>query len=261
MLSDNSYSDTKSTQQGNKGAVLRAVYSLFCYGATLASLICYIVFVSDVCPYFSANSSAGDGSIFAAVTINVLLLTLFGVQHSIMARQKFKCWIQQYIDPSVERATYCLATALVLLTMVFGWQGIPGTVWNVDSEYTVFLLRVIGVIGWVILLLATFQLDHFELFGLRQTFSQLVGKPIPKARFKTPGLYRIVRHPIQLGVLIGTWAVPAATLGHIFFAVGISIYILIGLFFEERDLIKEFGNDYRIYTKRVAKLIPFFKYL
>lgn len=260
MLSNNSYSVLPNTQKNSKMTlVLRMIYAIFCYAATLASLTCYIVFVSDICPHFSANYSAAEGSIFSAVVVNLSLLALFGVQHSVMARQKFKRWITQYIDTSVERATYCLATAAVLLTMVFGWQGMAGIVWSVESEYSNLLMRVMGAGGWAILLLATFQLDHFELFGLRQTFSQLRGKSMPVPRFKTPGLYKIVRHPIQLGILLGTWLVPVATVGHLFFASGITVYILIGLYFEERDLVKEFGNEYRIYIKRVAKLIPFSK--
>lgn len=239
------------------GNVVCFIYSLLCYGATLLSLVSLIVFVSGVCPHLDVNKATGGISTGWALCINLSLVSLFGIQHSVMARKTFKAWSKQYIDPSIERATYCLATAAVLIIMVFFWQPMAGELWSLEAGYAIAMVRVVGVVGWLVLLVATFQLDHFELFGVRQTYALLRRQPILAQHFKTPGLYRLVRHPIQLGVLIGVWAVPAATLGHFVFAASISVYIFIGLYFEEKDLIAEFGESYREYKRRVAKLIPF----
>lgn len=233
------------------------VYSLLCYGATLLSLASLIVFVSGVCPQLDVNKVAGETSAGWALLINLGLVSLFGIQHSVMARKGFKNWLKRYVNASVERATYCLASAAVILFMVFFWQPMAGEFWSLDAPYAIAMVRVLGVLGWLLLLAATFQLNHFELFGLQQTYAQLRRQPIAAQQFKTPGLYRVVRHPIQLGALIGVWAVPVATLGHFVFAASITAYIFIGLYFEEKDLIAEFGEGYREYKRRVAKLIPF----
>lgn len=237
--------------------VARFAYSLVCYGATLLSLVSLIIFVSGICPHLDVNKVAGDTFTGWALLINLGLVSMFGIQHSIMARKTFKAWLLQYIDPCIERATFCVASAAVILIMVFGWQPIAGELWRLEDAYAVVSVRIIGGMGWLVLLVATFQLDHFELFGLRQTYARLIGQPVPHQQFKTPGLYRLVRHPIQLGALIGIWAVPSATLGHFVFAISITVYMLIGLYFEEKDLVAEFGDSYREYKKRVAKLIPF----
>jgi len=232
-------------------------YSLLCYGATLVSLISLIVFVTGVCTQLDVNAAPDQTSTAVALISNLALVSLFGIQHSVMARKRFKIWLLRYIDPSVERSTYCLASAVVILVMVFFWQPMEGDLWRVEDTYLVFGIQMFAVTGWLILLLATFQLDHFELFGLRQTFERLRLKPARAPAFKTPGLYRWVRHPIQLGVLMGVWAVPVSTAGHTVFAASLTLYVLIGLYFEEQDLIAEFGDTYREYKERVAKLIPF----
>lgn len=233
------------------------IYSLLCYVASVASLICFIVFVSDVWPQLSVNNQQTTMSTPTALLINLGLLLLFGIQHSVMARQGFKRWIKHYIGDSVERATYCLGTAVVIFVMIHFWQPMSGMIWQVDNPTAVMAIRTTGLLGWGILLLATFQLDHFALFGLRQTFAPLRGNPIPQAQFKMPGLYKLVRHPIQTGVLIGIWAVPVSTTGHLVLALGMTIYIFVGLYFEEKDLVREFGDTYRDYKTRVAKVIPF----
>lgn len=141
--------------------------------------------------------------------------------------------------------------------MAYLWVPFGATIWHIESQSLANIIRGIAFFGWAFLLAASFQLDHFELFGLKQTFLPLIGKQMQDTHFRTPGIYKLVRHPIQTGVLIGMWFVPTATLSHIFFATGITIYIFIGLYYEERSLIASFGDDYRNYKKRVKKLIPF----
>lgn len=232
-------------------------YSVLCYLASVASLVCFIVFVSDLCPHYTVNRQQTGGSAASALLINLGLLLLFGLQHSVMARQGFKNWIKRYIGDSVQRASYCLGTALVIGVLTFYWQPMAGLVWQVENTTLVAGIRTVAALGWGVLLLATFQIDHFELFGLRQAFTALRGGDGPRPAFKMAGLYRLVRHPIQTGVLIGIWAVPASTSGHLLFALGMTVYIFIGLYFEEQDLVREFGDTYRDYKQRVAKVIPF----
>ena len=174
-----------------------------------------------------------------------------------MARPAFKRWFTGFIDPSVERSTYVLATALVIAGMCHLWIPFGSVIWQVESEIGVYIIRGIAVFGWVFLFLATFMINHFELFGLRQTLDPLQGKSTPAATFKVSGFYKIVRHPIQTGVLIGIWAVPVSTVSHIVFASGITVYIFVGLYFEEKDLIQEFGESYLDYMQRVKRVIPF----
>lgn len=238
-------------------AIAAFAYSLLAYALSLVSLSTFIVFVSGLCPHFSVNALSKGESLGYALTVNTGLLLLFGLQHSVMARKRFKHWLIRYIPESTERATYCLGSSLALVALPLFWVPMNGTVWDVSASSVTWLVAGIGTLGWGLLLVATFQLDHFELFGLRQPYSRLVGKPMPEARFKTPGLYKVVRHPIQLGVLIGMWAVPASSVNHLVVAGGMTVYILIGLYFEEKDLIAQFGRHYRDYKQQVAKLIPF----
>ena len=157
----------------------------------------------------------------------------------------------------MERSTYVLSTALVIAAMGYLWVPMGVVIWQVDSESTALVIRGIALFGWTLLLIATFMLNHFELFGLSQTFNPLIGKSQPEDNFRSPGIYKFIRHPIQTGVLIGMWAVPLSTTSHLMFAGGMTIYIVVGLYFEERDLIRNFGNDYLDYMKRVKRLIPF----
>ncbi|MDF1643301.1 MAG: isoprenylcysteine carboxylmethyltransferase family protein [Pseudomonadales bacterium] len=233
------------------------VYSLICYAAGVASLIFFIFFVNDIFLGKTVNTLVDIESPLQAVLINVLAISLFGIQHSVMARASFKQWLTQYIHPSMERSTYVLSTALVIVGMCYLWVPFGSVIWNVDSEMVALIIRSVAVLGWAFLLIATFMLNHFELFGLSQTFNLLTGKPKAKSQLRMPGFYRIVRHPIQTGVLIGMWALPASTTSHLLFAGGITIYIFVGLYFEEKDLVQEFGGSYVKYMKRVKRVIPF----
>lgn len=233
------------------------IYSLICYGAGVASLIYFILFVSDLWLTNTVNTLVHSSSLAYVIGINTLALLLFGMQHSVMARPAFKRWLTRFIDPSIERSTYILATALAIGGMCHLWIPFGSVIWQVESDMGVYLIRGVAVFGWVFLFLATFMINHFELFGLRQTLDPLQGKSAPAISFKMSGFYKIVRHPIQTGVLIGVWAVPVSTASHLVFAAGITIYIFIGLYFEEKDLIQEFGETYLDYMQRVKRVIPF----
>jgi len=239
------------------GTSLLFVYSLLCYAATLVALVYFIVFCSGLYDPISVNRQGSEHGSFTALLINFLLLLVFGVQHSVMARQSFKSWLSKFLPSSVERSTYCLASAFALAIIPFGWQPIGGLIWEFSSPWIIYAIHGGSAFGWGVLLLATFQIGHFELFGLKQSYYSMVGRREPEVSFKTPGLYRIVRHPIQLGVLMGMWLVPTSTSSHLMLSIGMTLYILVGLYFEEKDLVSEFGLRYREYRQRVAKLIPF----
>lgn len=233
------------------------IYSLICYGAGVASLVYFILFVNGFWLPKTVNTLEPSAPLVTIIAINSLALLLFGMQHSIMARPVFKRWFIHFIDPSIERSTYILATAVAITGMCYLWIPFGTVVWQVESEISVYFIRGIAVFGWVFLFLATFMINHFELFGLRQTFDPMQGKLTPVATFKKSGFYKIVRHPIQTGILIGVWAVPMSTTSHLVFATGISSYIFIGLYFEEKDLILEFGKTYQDYMQQVKRVIPF----
>ena len=192
-----------------------------------------------------------------AVLVDLLLLAAFGIQHSVMARRSFKQWWIRVVPAAVERSTYVLATCAVLALMVCFWMPIEAPiVWRVEHGAGAELLWSVFGIGWVLVLASTFQIDHFELFGLRQVFARLTERSAPEGRFMTPLLYRYVRHPLYAGLLLTFWSVPVMTVGRLLFALGFTVYILIGIAFEERDLVRQFGDRYRAYREQVGMLIP-----
>ena len=236
---------------------IKVIYAVSCYLISMLGLVYFILFMSDLFIPSTAMSRTVDLPLELALLINFGLLLLFGLQHSVTARPKFKLWLKQYMDPSIERATYCLATGVILGFMCCTWAATSGMVWSVESPALVIAIRALGAFGWLILLIATFNIDHFELFGLRQVYSQFTGKPMPVMTFKMSGLYKWVRHPIQTGLLIGMWSVPQSSSTHFIFAMGMTIYVFVGLYFEEKDLIREFGQTYCDYIKNVGKVFPF----
>jgi protein-S-isoprenylcysteine O-methyltransferase Ste14 len=237
--------------------ILRFVYSLICYAAGVVSLIYFIIFVNDLFLTKTVNTLTQIDPTPSAILINLFAISLFGIQHSVMARGAFKQWLSGFIHPSMERSTYVLATALAIGAMCTLWVPFGPVVWQVESPMGIILIRSFALFGWGFLLLATFLLNHFELFGLSQTYNPMQGKAQPVKHFRTPGLYKIVRHPIQTGVLIGMWSVPVSSMSHLFFAASMTLYIFVGLYFEEKDLVREFGSTYRDYMLRVKRLIPF----
>ncbi|WP_171136533.1 MULTISPECIES: methanethiol S-methyltransferase [unclassified Ruegeria] len=190
-----------------------------------------------------------------AVVINFGLIFLFGFFHSLMARQAFKSWWTRIIPADAERSTYVLQSALFLILAMWQWRPLPETIWIVDGALA-WLTYGICALGVFLVLLSTFLIDHFELFGLRQIWTANRSQPMPKPQFRTPGLYRFVRHPMQFGVILVLFGTPHMTVGHALFAGLMMVYVMIGLWFEERSLEREFGDTYRAYQAMVPMLIP-----
>jgi methanethiol S-methyltransferase len=194
-----------------------------------------------------------------AIIVNLLLMSLFAVQHSVMARPQFKAWWTQYVPKSVERSTYVLLASLALVLLFWQWRPIPTVVWQVADPTLATAILGLSLFGWVLVFTSTFLINHFELFGLHQVVNNLTGRPMPQVRFKTPMLYNFVRHPIYLGFIIAFWAAPTMTAGHLLFAAVTTAYIFVGIFLEEHDLIEMFGDEYRRYRERVSMLVPWRK--
>ena len=194
-----------------------------------------------------------------ALIVNILLMSLFAVQHSVMARRQFKQWWTQYVPQSVERSTYVLFASLALVLLFWQWRPIPAVVWQAADPRVAMAIMALSFVGWLLVLTSTFLINHFELFGLHQVANNLTGRPMPTMRFRTPLYYKFVRHPIYLGFIIAFWAAPTMTAGHLLFAAVTTAYTVIGILLEERDLIEFFGDDYRRYKDRVSMLVPWRK--
>lgn len=213
-----------------------------------------ILFIGNILVTPSLDS-AGQGDLVTALAINLGWLTAFALQHSIMARPAFKRAWTKIVPQSVERSTYVLASTLLLAGLVYFWQPLGGVIWQVTDPVLVGAIYTVFAIGWAILFLATFQQNHFELFGLRQVWLNFIGKEYTQLPFKTPWLYRHVRHPLYVGMMIGLWAAPTMTVAHLVFAVACTGYILVGVRLEEKDLAQALP-EYEQYAQDVPRFIP-----
>jgi len=240
------------------GRTLSFLYGLASYLLFLAAFTYAIGFVSGV----AVPKTIDTGPVVPlteAIVVNLLLLTVFAVQHSVMARKPFKRWLTKFIPASIERSTYVLFATLALIMILVHWRPIPTVVWQIADPTLAMVVLGVSFFGWSLLLLATFLINHFELFGLHQVTASFFSRKMPDPHFKTPVLYKMVRHPIYLGFIIAFWAAPTMTVGHLLFAAVTTAYIFVGIWLEERDLIAEFGDEYRQYRDRVAALIPFWR--
>lgn len=238
------------------GALLTLLYGAAAYAAAVATLLYLIAFCGNLHVPRSVDVGAG-GAWPVAVLVDLALLTLFAVQHSVMARRAWKERLARVLPSAVERSTFVVATCVALALLFWLWRPIPEpAVWRIDAPAGRALLWIVFALGWMLVLGSTFLIDHFELFGLRQVHARLTRRPLPPPRFRTPLLYRHVRHPLYLGLLLGFWAAPVMTAGHLLFAAGATVYILVGIGFEERDLVAQFGERYRRYRQEVGMLIP-----
>jgi methanethiol S-methyltransferase len=261
-------SDGSSSQPagGFVAGVLIAVYGLAVYLMFLIAFLYLIGFVLDadfmvgtlhVVRKSIDRGGLGDGTLtVTAVVIDVLLLAVFGIQHSVMARAGFKRWWTRVVPPSAERSTYVLASNICLIALLVAWFPITQDIWRVTAQPWRAVLTATTVVGWAITLLSTVLIDHFDLFGVRQVIARLLGRRLVEHQFSTPLFYRVVRHPLYLGFLIAFWVTPRMTLGHLLFAIAMTAYILVAVRFEESDLIRVFGDQYRDYRRRVPMLIP-----
>ena len=233
--------------------VLFGVSAYIVFFATFLYLIGFVANLPDL-PRTVDRGSAS--ALIPALTVNVALIGLFGVQHSVMARQGFKrAWVRIVPEP-IERSTYVLLASAALILLFAFWRPIPQPVWTVESPFGVFLLWTLFMLGWMTVLVSTFLINHFELFGIAQVLRHMVGDSAAPPRFRQPLLYKLVRHPLYTGFFIAFWATPAMTVGHLLLALGMSAYMLIAIRYEESDLVALFGRDYEEYRTKVGMLAP-----
>jgi protein-S-isoprenylcysteine O-methyltransferase Ste14 len=230
-------------------------YGLSAYLLAFGTLILFALFTVNIALPFSVDSGGVDLG-YSPWIINLMLIALFGVQHSVMARPKFKTWLHNYVAEPFERSTYLIASCIPLLLLLAYWQPMTGVIWVSHSSVATLFGYGLAGLGWFLVVLSTFLINHFDLFGLRQVYFYTKGEPCPPISFETPLLYRLVRHPMQLGVVLGVWCSATMTMGHLVLASGMTVYILIGVYFEERDLVNAFGERYRSYQLSVPKLLP-----
>jgi len=242
-------------RQTAAGGVFAVMYGSVAYALFFVTFLYAVGFVGNLWVPKSVDSGS-PVSLFETLAVNVALLALFAVQHSVMARPAFKRAWTRIVPVSIERSTYVLLASGVLIVLFWQWRPILTPVWTVTNDVTAALLQSFFWLGWGMVLLSTFLINHFELFGLRQVFARLLGRTLPTAQFRTPFLYQYTRHPLYLGFLIAFWSTPTMTAGHLLFAAGATMYILLGIFLEERDLIDAFGERYRRYRQEVRMLLP-----
>jgi len=236
--------------------MLRRSYALICYIVFLASFLYAIGFVGDVLVPKTIDAPVTRLG-WPALLVDALVLGLFAIQHSVMARPAFKRWWTRYVASSIERSTYVLLSSVLLGLVFVAWRPLPALVWDARGTWLAPLLLALQAIGWLVVLLSTFMISHFELFGLTQAWRSARSQSLqPEAPFVERFFYRFVRHPIMLGFLIAFWATPAMSQGHLLFALLTSAYILIGVRLEEADLSAKIGRDYDDYRARVPMLVP-----
>jgi protein-S-isoprenylcysteine O-methyltransferase Ste14 len=234
------------------------VFAIACYAIFFATFLYLIVFVGDFAVAAKTVDVGPQSAPAVAAIVDVILISLFGLQHSAMARPAFKRWWTRIVPPQMERSVYVLSASIMLMVLFLGWRPIDTIVWNVTNPIFRDVLWLLFWAGWLTVLISTFLINHFELFGLQQAWFHVRGRQGQPPEMREPLLYRFVRHPMMLGFFFAFWAAPEMTAGHLLLAAGLSAYILIALRYEERDLVGVFGPDYENYRGRVGMLLPRF---
>ncbi len=240
------------------GRFIAFLYGLASYVVFFVTILYAIGFVSGLV----VPKTIDTGTVVPlaeALVVNLLLMSVFAIQHSVMARKPFKRWWTRFVPASVERSTYVLFASLALVLLFWQWRPIPALVWQIADPQIAMAVTGLSLAGWVIVFTSTFLINHFELFGLHHVANNLAGRSMPVPRFRTPLYYQFVRHPIYLGFIIAFWAAPTMTTGRMLFAAVTTAYIVVGILLEERDLVDLFGDEYRRYKDRVSMLVPWRK--
>jgi protein-S-isoprenylcysteine O-methyltransferase Ste14 len=234
------------------------VFAIACYAIFFATFLYLIVFVGDFTFAAKTVDAGPHAPTVVAAIVDLILISLFGLQHSAMARPAFKRWWTRIVPPQMERSVYVLSASIMLIILFVGWRPIDAIVWNVTNPAFSSILWLLFWAGWLTVLVSTFLINHFELFGLQQAWFHVRGRQEQAPQMREPSLYRFVRHPMMLGFFFAFWAAPEMTAGHLLLALGMSAYILVALRYEERDLVGLFGDDYENYRGRVGMLVPKF---
>lgn len=236
------------------------LYSIVSYAIAFGAILYWILSVSHLIPEISIDQQPKVSTTFAILN-NLVLISLFGLQHSIMARKWFKDFFTSYFPKPIERSTFVLISGLLLFLLVHQWQPLGGVIWSVEANSILYYgIYVLFFAGWAILFISSFLINHFDLFGLRQTFLELQNKPYTQLQFKVISFYKHVRHPLYFGMLLGMWATPVMSVTHLLLAIAITRYVIIGTLFEEKDLVRDFGETYKAYQAKKPMLIPFTKF-